>query len=94
MRHDIFGARCGFEADGRIAKERPALQVQQHPQVGFKLHVLEPGKASTRYHRESDQEDFLVLSGECPLIVEGEAAFAPMGLLPLCAQHDPRIRRQ
>jgi uncharacterized cupin superfamily protein len=24
------------------------------------------------YHREDDQEDFLVLSGECLLIVEGE----------------------
>ena len=72
MRHDVFGARCGFEADGRIAKERPALQVQQHSQVGFRLHVLEPGKASTMYHRESDQEDFLVLSGDCLLIVEGE----------------------
>jgi uncharacterized cupin superfamily protein len=24
------------------------------------------------YHREDDQEDFLVLSGECVLIVEGE----------------------
>jgi uncharacterized cupin superfamily protein len=72
MQHDVFGARCGFEADGRIAKERPELEVQQHPQVGFKLHVLLPGKPSTLYHRESDQEDFLVLSGECLLIVEGE----------------------
>jgi uncharacterized cupin superfamily protein len=72
MRHDKFGARCGFEVDGRLANERPELHVQQHPQVGFKLHVLEPGKPSTMYHRESNQEDFLVLSGECLLIVEGE----------------------
>ena len=55
-----------------MAKERPELEVQHHPQVGFKLHVLVPGKASTMYHRESVQEDFLVLSGECLLIVEGE----------------------
>ena len=40
MRNDVFGARCGFEADGRLVKERPELEVQQHPQVGFKLHVL------------------------------------------------------
>jgi uncharacterized cupin superfamily protein len=72
MTHDVFGARCGFEADGRLAKERPELEVQHHPQVGFKLHVLLPGKPSTMYHRESGQEDFLVLSGECLLIVEGE----------------------
>jgi len=34
--------------------------------------VLEPGKPSTLYHHETAQEDFLVLSGECVLIVEGE----------------------
>jgi quercetin dioxygenase-like cupin family protein len=72
MRNDVFGARCGFEADGRLVKERPELEVQQHPQVGFKLHVLHPSKPSTMYHSESEQEDFLVLSGECLLIVEGE----------------------
>jgi quercetin dioxygenase-like cupin family protein len=72
MRHDKFGARCNFEVDGRLATERPELHVQQHPQLGFRLHVLDPGKPSTLYHRESDQEDFLVLSGECLLIVEGE----------------------
>jgi uncharacterized cupin superfamily protein len=72
MRHDRFGARCGFEADGRLVHERPDLHVQQHPQLGIKLHVLEPGKPSTMYHRESAQEGFLVLSGECLLIVEGE----------------------
>jgi uncharacterized cupin superfamily protein len=72
MRHDYFGARCNFEADGRLASERPDLHVQQHPQLGIRLHVLEPGHPSTMYHRESHQEDFLVLSGECLLIVEGE----------------------
>ena len=72
MRHDKFGARCNFEADGRLATERPELHVQQHPQLGIRLHVLKPGKPSTMYHRESEQEDFLVLSGECLLIVEGQ----------------------
>ena len=33
MRNDVFGARCGFEADGRLVKERPELEVQQHPQA-------------------------------------------------------------
>jgi uncharacterized cupin superfamily protein len=72
MRHDVFGARCGFEADGRLANDRPGIERLQHPQLGFKLHVLHPGKPSTMYHRETDQEDFLVLQGECLLIVEGE----------------------
>src|SRR5262249_2903983 len=34
--------------------------------------VHEPGKPSTLYHRESEQEGFLVVEGECLLIVEGE----------------------
>jgi uncharacterized cupin superfamily protein len=72
MRNDVFGARCTFECDGRLVNERPELDVQQHPQLGLRLHVLEPGKPSTMCHAESDQEDFLVLSGECLLIVEGE----------------------
>jgi uncharacterized cupin superfamily protein len=71
MRHDYFGARCNFEVDGRLANERPELHVQHHPQLGIRIHVLELGKPSTMYHRESQQEDFLVLSGECLLIIEG-----------------------
>ena len=38
----------------------------------MRVHVLEPGKPSTLYHRESEQEGFLVVEGECLLIVEGE----------------------
>src|SRR4029077_21100839 len=72
MRNDNFGARCGFDVDGRLEIDRTILQVEPHTQMGVKLHVLEPGKPSTMYHRESNQEDFLVLSGECLLIVEGE----------------------
>jgi uncharacterized cupin superfamily protein len=42
------------------------------PQLGFTLAVLRPCQAGGRYHRESDQEDFLVLAGECVLLIEGE----------------------
>jgi uncharacterized cupin superfamily protein len=41
-------------------------------QLGINLNVLQPGEAMTMYHRENAQEDFLVLDGECVLIVEGE----------------------
>ncbi len=41
-------------------------------QMGFNLNVLAPGEPMTMYHREDLQEDFLVLEGECLLIVEGE----------------------
>ena len=42
------------------------------PQVGIKLRVLEPGQPNGLYHSENQQEAFLVLSGECKLLVEGE----------------------
>ena len=44
----------------------------EFPQVGINISVLEPGKPNCLYHSESQQEDFLVLSGECKLLVEGE----------------------
>jgi uncharacterized cupin superfamily protein len=42
------------------------------PEIGFTIGVLAPGQAGGRYHHESDQEDFLVLAGECLLLIEGE----------------------
>jgi uncharacterized cupin superfamily protein len=41
-------------------------------QIGYTLAVLKPGEPSGMYHHEADQEDFLVLSGECLAIIEGE----------------------
>lgn len=40
-------------------------------QFGVNIHVLPPGEPNAMYHAEEDQEDFLVLSGECLLLVEG-----------------------
>jgi uncharacterized cupin superfamily protein len=42
------------------------------PQVGIRIYVLSPGEPMAIYHWEADQEDFLVLSGDPLLIVEGE----------------------
>jgi uncharacterized cupin superfamily protein len=58
---DYFGAACVFE-DGD----------DEFPELGFTLGVLRPGLPSGLYHREANQEDFLVLSGECLLLIEGE----------------------
>ena len=40
-------------------------------QPGINVTVLQPGQSGL-YHAESGQEAFLVLSGECKLLVEGE----------------------
>jgi uncharacterized cupin superfamily protein len=41
-------------------------------QLGIRIHVLPPGEPNGFYHAESQQEAFLVLHGECTLVVEGE----------------------
>ncbi len=39
---------------------------------GVNVHVVWPGEPSALYHSESVREAFLVLSGECTLVVEEE----------------------
>ena len=41
-------------------------------QLGFGIGILRPGEANALYHGEDAQEDFLVLAGECLLLIEGE----------------------
>lgn len=55
-----LGLACDFEG------KRPFKQ------LGINLNVLNPGAPMSMYHRENNQEGFLVLAGECLLIVEGE----------------------
>jgi uncharacterized cupin superfamily protein len=57
---DAFGAFTRFEGDARF------------PRIGINIGVLAPGQPACMYHREDEQENFLVLSGECLLLVEGE----------------------
>jgi uncharacterized cupin superfamily protein len=55
-----LGKGCDFEG------KRPFKQ------LGVNLNVLAPGEPLGLYHRENHQEGFLVLAGECLLVVEGE----------------------
>jgi len=41
-------------------------------QLGINVNVLWPGQGMAMYHWEADQEDFLVVSGDGLLIIEGE----------------------
>ena len=59
--HETFGASCRFETP-----ETP------FEQLGINIRVLQPGQPNCLYHSESLQEDFLVLAGECLLLVDGE----------------------
>ena len=42
------------------------------PHYGINIQVMWPGQPNCYYHAEEGQEDFLILSGECLLLVEGE----------------------
>ena len=55
------GSECSFET--------PMAEFEQ---LGVRIHVLPPGEPNGCYHSENQQEDFLVLAGECTLLVEGE----------------------
>jgi len=45
---------------------------REDDQLGVNPFVLSPGDAMAMYHWEADQEDFLVVTGEVVLVVEGE----------------------
>jgi uncharacterized cupin superfamily protein len=60
--NESFDSGTGFES-----KE------SEFPQFGVNVSVLEPGQPNCLYHSElNQQEAFLVLSGSCKLLVDGE----------------------
>jgi uncharacterized cupin superfamily protein len=61
-RHEAFGSATTFENE----EEAPFKE------FGINIQILAPGQPNCMYHGENAQEDFLVLYGECLLLVEGE----------------------
>ncbi len=59
------GVLCEFEGAGFEG-------ATDFKQLGVNLTILGPGEPMAMYHRENDQEDFLVLAGEALAIVEGD----------------------
>ena len=59
--NEVLGDACIIESDE-----------VSFPQLGYTIGVLQPGQSGGRYHREGNQEDFLVLAGECLALIEGE----------------------
>jgi uncharacterized cupin superfamily protein len=71
LTNEAFGARCVFEADVPVVRGSD-VEPRKFADLGIKIAVLYPGRPSGLYHADSRQEDFLVLSGECLALVEGE----------------------
>lgn len=59
--NEAFGDVCIFEGDDVGFAD-----------IGYSLAVIRPGRPSGMYHREGNQEDFMILAGECLLLVEGQ----------------------
>jgi uncharacterized cupin superfamily protein len=62
-----MGARSAFECEAP-----PSGEPVEFAELGINVTVLKPGQSNGLYHSESDQEAFLVLYGQCRLLVEGE----------------------
>ena len=78
-----LGSFCNFEGKRRF------------PQLGFNISVLARGESMGMYHRENAQEGFLVVAGECLLIVEEQERPArAVGLLPLPRRDGAHHRRR
>ncbi|HYX85570.1 MAG TPA: cupin domain-containing protein [Gaiellales bacterium] len=60
LRSDHFGGAAIFESDAAADWD-----------IGYTIGVIPPGRPSGMYHSEGDQEDFLVLRGECLLLIDG-----------------------
>lgn len=60
IHNEQFGAGVTFEG------------TPEFPQLGINIQVIWPGQPNGYYHAEEAQEDFLILSGECLLLIEGE----------------------
>jgi uncharacterized cupin superfamily protein len=60
--HNRLQSVCQFGGEGEA----------HFDDLGVSLYHLQPRQAMSLYHHEAGQEDFLVLRGECTLLIEGQ----------------------
>lgn len=60
--HNRMRSVCRFGGEGEA----------HFDDLGVSLFWLQPGRPMSLYHHEAGQEDFLVLAGQCTLIIEGK----------------------
>ncbi len=68
----VLNARDARWSGGELGVYTPFEGETRFPGLGINISVLEPGQPSCMYHGEDAQEDFLVLAGECLLLIEGQ----------------------
>lgn len=60
--HNRMRSVCRFGGEGEA----------HFDDLGVSLYHLQPGQSMSLYHHEAGQEDFLVLAGNCSLLIEGQ----------------------
>jgi uncharacterized cupin superfamily protein len=81
------------------AREHPVAGVRilfedpeaEFPDTGVNVQVLRPGQPNCKYHSEGAQEDFLVLGGECLLLLDGEERTLRAWDFAHCAAGTPQV---
>ena len=68
----VLNARDARWYDGELGVFTTFAGEKRFEELGFNLAILRPGEPNGMYHAEGAQEDFLVVAGECLLIVEDE----------------------
>jgi uncharacterized cupin superfamily protein len=62
-------AQAHEKGSTRIRFEDPD---ERFPDYGINIQVVQPGQPNCKYHHENQQEDFLVLAGECIAIIDDQ----------------------
>jgi uncharacterized cupin superfamily protein len=78
--HPVAGLRIHFED--------PAAPFRDH---GVNIQVLQPGQPNCKYHSEGAQEDFLVLAGQCSVLLDGEERALRTWDFVHCAPGTPHV---
>ena len=72
----------------RILFENPEAEF---PDTGVNIQVLRPGQPNCKFHSEGVDEDFLVLGGECLLLLDGEERTLRTWDFVHCAAGTPHV---
>jgi len=78
--HPVAGVRILFEESG-----------EEFADTGVNIQVLRPGQPNCKYHSEGAQEDFLVLGGECLVLLDGEERTLRAWDFVHCAAGTPHV---
>jgi uncharacterized cupin superfamily protein len=88
----VLNARQAEWQDGPFGAYTPFENTEERfGELGINIAVLSPGQPNAYYHAENVQEDFLVLEGQCLLIVEDQERMLRRWDFVHCPSHTRHI---